>query len=298
MTIADSPWTVTIRSLDLGPIRLAVSMNAGPRIVSYAKHGGLEFLASLPDAGIDHPDGGYYRFLGGHRLWRSPETPSITYEPDDSNVTISEFDDGADMVGAPDSDGVVKHMSIRQEGDNTVIRHRLVNEGRATVHTAPWAITQMALGGTAILPQTKKQADEHGLLPNRTLVLWPYTDLGAAEFTFGTDRITVEGSTRPSRMKIGQPNRRGWMAYVLEHQVFVKWSAAHDDSATYTDLGASTQIYRDERFVELETIAPAAELAAGDEVAHTEVWRIIEIGDRALDAILAELPEEPTGGVL
>ena len=298
MTIADSPWTVTTHSFELGPIRIAVSKNAGPRILSYVMHDGPEFLASLPDAGIDHPNCRYYRFLGGHRLWRSPETPSITYEPDDSDVKLSEFDYGVDMVGAADSAGIVKHISIRQEGDNTVIRHRLVNEGRATVHTAPWAITQMALGGTAILPQTKKRADEHGLLPNRTLVLWPYTDLRAAEFTFGLDRIAVEGSTRPSRMKIGQPNRRGWMAYVLGHQVFVKWSAVHDDSATYTDLGASTQIYRDERFVELETIAPTAAVAVGEDVAHTEVWQIIEVGDRPLDAILAELPEEPTGSVL
>lgn len=296
MTKAGAPWKVATHKIDLGLVQIAVSTNAGPRILSYRKGDGPEFLASLPNAGIKHPDIGYYRFIGGHRLWRSPEVPATTYQPDDVGVHLTEFNHGVDIVGVADSDGVVKSMSIRQEGDTTVIHHRLINEGTAPLRTAPWAITQMALGGTAILPQAVGQADTCGLLPNRSLVLWPYTDLGSPELTFGVDHLTVEGTNRRSQMKLGQANRRGWMAYVLASHIFVKWSPTHDDCATYGDLGASAQIYRDERFLEVETLAPTAELAVGKDVSHTEVWKIIEMDDRPLDVILATLPEDPLVG--
>ena len=88
------------------------------------------------------------------------------------------------------------------------------------------------------------------------------------------------------------------MAYLLGRQIFVKWSAVHDDDAVYPDLGASSQIYRDERFLELETLAPTEDLAVGEESTHTEVWRIMDIGDRPLDAILEALPEKPPGEIL
>lgn len=298
MTMPDRSWTVDAHDIDLGPILMSVATNAGPRILSLRRPGGPEFLAALPDSGIDHPESGFLRFLGGHRLWRSPEIPMITYQPDDFDVVLTESDNGIDLAGRPDTEGVIKHISIHQEDEYTVVRHRLTNGSAKTIRTAPWAITQMAPGGTAVLPQRNEPIDEFGVLPNRNLVLWPYTDLTAPEFGFGLDRVTVESSQSPSRAKIGQPNRRGWMAYILEGQIFVKWAAVHDDDAAYTDFGASSQCYRDARFLELETVGPIAELAPDQGTTHTEVWRIMEIGDRSLELLLDALPERPGGDAL
>lgn len=294
----EAPWRVETLDIDLGPVRAAVATNAGPRILSYSTSDGANLLADLPDLVIEDATGGPYRFLGGHRLWRAPEIPSITYQRDDSAVVVTEGDKGVKLSGRADADGVTKHMSIQQQDEHTLIRHTFINEGSRTIRTAPWAITQMALGGTAVLPLAVESIDSFGLLPNRSLVLWPYTDLGAPEFGFGRDRVTVHGTNRPSRAKIGQPNRRGWMAYALGTQVFVKWSRTHNDDSEYADLGASSQCYRNEDFVELETLSPLVELEPGQEASHEEAWQIIDMADRSLYAILDSLPTHPGGDPL
>lgn len=288
-------WQVATQAYDLGPVRMEIASNAGPRITAYTKSGGQSLFASLGNAGIESLTSRFYRFVGGHRLWRAPEVPAVTYQRDDSDVQIVESSTGIDVAGHPDRDGVSKHLSIVQDREYTIIEHLLVNNGPTTVSTAPWAITQLSSGGTAVLPFLAEPADQAGLLPNRTLVLWPYTDLSAPEITFGTDAITVEGTARRSKMKIGQANRRGWMAYVLNDQAFVKWSSVHDDSAVYPDLGASNQCYRDERFLELETLGPVAELAPGDTTTLTEVWTIVDIEDETVHDVLARLPRQPEG---
>ena len=293
MSAASPSWTVDAHEIDLGPVGISVATNAGPRILSYTVPGGPEFFASLPDSGIELPEAKFFRFLGGHRLWRSPEVPSITYQPDDFDVTLKEAIDGVDLIGQPDGDGVIRQISVRQEGVYTVVRHQLVNNGRQVVRTAPWAITQMTLGGTAVLPQTRAPVDEDGVLPNRSLILWPYTDLGAPEFSFGGSGIIVAGSENPVKAKIGQPNRRGWMAYILGTHIFIKWSKVHDDNAAYPDLGASSQCYRDDRFLELESVGPVAALHPGQQTTLTEIWRIIGVDGRPLDSILDALPEKP-----
>jgi len=298
MSAAGTSWTVNAHQVDLGPVGISVATNAGPRILSYTVPGGPEFFASLPDSGIELPEAEFFRFLGGHRLWRSPEIPSITYRPDDFDVTLNETVDGIDLMGQPDGDGVTKQISVRQEGVYTVVRHRLINNGRKVVRTAPWAITQMTLGGTAVLPQTRGPVDEDGVLPNRILILWPYTDLGAPEFSFGSSGVIIAGSGSSSKAKIGQPNRRGWMAYILGTHIFIKWSMVHDDNATYPDLGASSQCYRDDRFLELESVGPIAALHPGRETIHTEIWRIVNIDGRPLESIFDALPERPDRGAL
>lgn len=288
-------WQVETQAFDFGPVRIEVASNAGPRITSYAQPNGQDFFASLDNAGIHSTDTGFYRFIGGHRLWRAPEVPSVTYQPDDSDVQIAENDMSIDLVGRTDTDGVTKHVSVRQDRGYTIVQHRLVNDGPTAVSTAPWAITQMTPGGTAVLPLPNKTVDDGGLLPNKSLVLWPYTDLGATEFTLGLDAITVEATERLSKMKIGQANRRGWMAYVLNDQAFVKWSSVHDDNARYPDLGASTQCYRDERFLELETLGPTAELAPREATTLTEVWTIIDAEGSPIREVLSRLPHQPEG---
>jgi len=291
----EAPWRVETLDIDLGVASASVAMNAGPRILSYSTPNGVDFLASLPDLAIQDAPDGPYRFLGGHRLWRAPEVPSITYQRDDTAVAISQQDHGVELSGAADRDGVTKRVSIRQSDEYTYIRHTLVNEGSRPIRTAPWAITQMALGGIAVLPLADEPTDSYALQPNRNLVLWPYTDLCAPEFGFDPGRITVEGTTRESVAKIGQPNRRGWIAYVLGSQVFVKWAKIHDDDAAYADLGASSQCYRNEHFVELETLGPLVDLQPGQEATHVEAWSIVELADRSLDETLESLPTHPGG---
>jgi hypothetical protein len=277
----------------VGEALLTVVLDAGPRIVSYSTVGAQQLFANLPGEHIVHRDVDHFYLIGGHRLWRAPEIPTITYERDDTPVIIREFDTGIEIIGAPDRDGVVKAMAVTASGDMTVVDHLLRNEGEQPVTTAAWAITQFTPGGVGILPQEMADRDDDGVLPNRSIVMWPYTDLSESDIDFGVHDVRVIATRNVSKTKIGTQNTRGWIAYHSGDALFVKWSPLHDDDLTYPDRGSSIECYRNSRFMELETLGPTVILEPGDEVHHREVWKMIDVIGLPVDDVLGSLPAEP-----
>jgi hypothetical protein len=295
VTTNQQSTNIDARTFDLGPVEISVATQAGPRILGYSRKHGAQLFASLPGTVLQHASAGVFRFLGGHRLWRSPEVPVSTYQPDDTPVLIAEDQAGFTVEGAADSDGVVKTLSVSQRGSYTLVGHTLENRGMSSVLVAPWAITQLVPGGTAVLPEQLESVDIDGVLPNRRLVVWPYTDLSSAEIEFAVGGVALHATDSATKTKIGLPNRRGWLAYSLGDELFVKWSPLHDDGARYPDHGASVQCYRDKRFIELETVGPLTVLDPGSSVVHREVWQLLHLVDRPLDDILASLANTPEG---
>ena len=280
-------------AFDLGYVEATVALDAGPRVVGYARHGGPQLFARLPGEVIEHPSVGTFSFLGGHRLWRAPEVPAVTYQPDEEQVAVERLNDGLQLTGAADSDGIVKLVSLRQYDRMTVVDHALRHEGTQPVRCAAWAITQLTTGGFAVIPQSLAAVDADGVLPNRSIVLWPYTDPTAAEIEFRSAEVRVTASPRATKTKLGQANRRGWLAYVSGDELFVKWSPLHRDDLDYADLGSSVECFSDHRFLELETLGPLTQLSPGQELHHREVWMLTRLDEVPLDDLLASLPAEP-----
>jgi hypothetical protein len=281
------------RKIDLGPYVVRMAESAGPRVLGVTRDGGPDLFGYLPDAVIDTPGMDSYRFLGGHRMWRAPEIPETTYQPDDRGVVVSFDGHHLRALGPADLDGVKKRLTMSHSHGKLIVDHELINEGPMPVDTAPWAITQFAPGGVAYVPHTTEPVDLHGVQPNRELVLWPYTDLGAPELGFEPSFTTVAASGREAKTKIGLSNSRGWVAYSSQGAIFVKWSSLHVEGQTYADRNASVQCYRDERFLELETLGPLATLHPGTTVLHREVWALLSAKDTEIDKILMRLEPDP-----
>ena len=282
---------IVVEVVDLGAVVVTVAVGAGPRILGFARPGRPQLFAQLPDEVIETPGVGTFRFLGGHRLWRAPEVPTATYQPDDGPVAIREVERGVELRGPPDRDGIVRSIAVHLVGDVALVDHPLRNAGATAVALAPWAITQLAPGGTAFVPQPTREPG--GALPDRVLALWPYTDPADPALRFEEGMVRVTASRAPTRTKFGQPNRRGWLAYHLDGELFLKWAPRHDDRLRYVDLGSSAECYRDERFLELETLGPLRMLAPGDEARHREAWQLREVAPEELDGVLAALPSWP-----
>ena len=285
-------------TIPLGSFEISVAIDAGPRILGYRRKGGVSPFAELPDASIALGDGRKYRFLGGHRLWRAPETPLVTYEPDHHPIDLDDGGAAIEISGPRDRNGIAKRITVTQRGDYTIVDHALENRGDDVVLTAPWAITQLRPGGFAYLPTSAPPVDSDGVLPNRSIVLWPYTDLSAPEIQFTPSAVMIHASQRQVKMKLGMANRSGWLAYHIGDDLFVKWSHLHLDEGFYVDLGASIQCYRDGRFLELETLGSRAQLTRGERITHREVWTITPLGGRPPDETLSRLPVAPDGIVL
>jgi len=96
----------------IGNAVVTIALNAGPRILSYSAGGPDQLFADLRGEFIRHPGIEPYHLIGGHRLWRAPEVPTITYQPDDKPVQVRSLDTGIELVGEPDGEGVVKVMTV------------------------------------------------------------------------------------------------------------------------------------------------------------------------------------------
>jgi hypothetical protein len=259
-------------------VSLLVTRSVGPRIISLRLANGENLFAELPDLTLAYPNGGELRFWGGHRLWHAPEVPARTYIPDDDSVEITAVANGLHVVQPTETQtGIQKslHIHLPDDSATVVVDHTLTNEGSRPVECAPWAITQMKTGGVAILPQVVGAVEPTGTWPNRSIVLWPYTDINSQHIQWGDRFVFVKAMMQSGTLKLGYPNPLGWLAYYWNHTLFVK-RASFQSHETYFDFGASSQCYCNPSFLELETMGPRTVIAPGESVTHQEMWELYD----------------------
>lgn len=259
--------------LDNGAINLWLITSAGPRIIGFSLAGGDNVLAILPDLTLPTAENRVYRLRGGHRLWHAPEDRTRTYMPDDLPPLIEEIENGVRATQPLESiTGIEKKICVTlpDERPRAVVEHKLTNRGIWPVELAPWAITQLKPGGLGILPQPTADT---GLLPNRRLAIWPYTNVKSPFIHWGDRFIFIEAKLENDALKIGWANPSGWLAYAVDNTLFVK-EAPYQADAAYFDYGSSSECYCGEAFIELETIGPRVTLQPGQSTSHREVWSL------------------------
>ncbi|MFP4324019.1 MAG: hypothetical protein ACLFTK_16310, partial [Anaerolineales bacterium] len=144
---------------------LVITTQVGPRIIRLALPDGPNLLY---EAFQGQTGGDTWRNYGGHRLWHAPEQRPRTYAPDNDPVTLETHGDMVRVIQATEAEThIQKSMDIALAPDAARVRvtHRLVNHSVWPVHLAPWALTVMAPGGTAILPLPPRSTQAENLLP-------------------------------------------------------------------------------------------------------------------------------------
>ena len=276
-------------------VELLVTRSVGPRILYLGLRGQANLFAELPDLTLDCPGTAEkFRAYGGHRLWHAPQMPARTHLPDNRPVTVTAITGGLEVVQAVEPQtGIEKSLRIRLagEGATVVVDHILINRGLWPIATAPWAITELRAGGVGIAPQTQGSDDPDGTWPNRSIALWPFTDIATPHIDWGNCFILVNATMRTGMLKFGFPNPVGWLAYLVDGSLFVK-HAAYDRRADYFDRGSSSQIFCMPGFIELETQGARTVVAPGEATTHREVWRLYEgIAPIACEADATETAE-------
>lgn len=262
--------------IENGELEIWMTKTVGPRILGLAFQGGQNIFAELPGVALSTPTMPDYIVRGGHRLWCAPEEPTLTYAPDNDPVAMEFLEGTLHMISpADESNGVQKTMSVNLDPNDARVSviHSLTNIGSETIELAPWAITQLRPGGVGIMPQKQGNADAYGLLPNRQLVLWPYSQMKSSHVDWGDDFIFIHANFSDGLFKVGFPNPRGWLGYAIDGLLFVK-KATYFPGAIYYDMGSSSECYCDSRFIELETLGPKVRLEPGQAVHHREDWYV------------------------
>ena len=263
----------------VGRIDLIVSKSVGPRILSLSINGGNNIFAELPNLFLEYPGEENFCFYGGHLLWCGPEDPFIPYKPDSQPIHIRKTNQSIELIQKIDPiSGVQKTIKIRPTNYDTIltIDHYIQNvKGKHSFQCAPWAITQLKLGGEAIIPQQLHEVEPNSLLPDRSIILWPYSDINDSRINWNNQFINIHAQPIEKALKIGITNYQKWMAYFYDNLLFIKY-ANNYASTQLIDFGATSQFYINSKFVELETLAPLADIKPGERIRHREVWRVVE----------------------
>lgn len=262
-----SSYSLPFASIKNDLLQLDYLTITGPRIVGlYAKGVNGNLLAETPDVHWPTPNGEFY-LRGGHRLWVSPEDEQYICPEDDLQVTE---DAGRLILRSPvDASGIEKEISIHLDKNFVHLSHRLTWHGNQVVELASWGITQLRLGGLGILPLTHVD----GLLPDRNLVLWPYTKFQDERLELHDDLLLLRGTGMDHACKIGTLNSHGWIACAMGDVLFTKRFDT-DSTAKYPDFGCNVEAYVKDTCIELENLSPLKKLRGGDSVTHNETWQV------------------------
>lgn len=265
MTTSPLPF----ESIENDFLRVDYLTTVGPRIIGlYAKQSSLELLVQTPDIHWPTPHGEYYLY-GGHRVWKAHE--DSFYNCPEDHVTVIAEEDRVTLRSGVDASGLQKEISFCLDENRVRLTHQITWHGEEAIELAPWTITQLPLGGVAILPQSDLTA---GSMPTRSLALWPYASAADPRLELHDDLILVYGSADQKYFKAGSYNPFGWAAYLLDKVLFVKRFPVYD-FRTLPDMGSNVEAFVWDAYLELETLGKLTLLNPSESVIFDETWEVI-----------------------
>jgi len=283
-------------------MEIYVTIDIGPRIIKCNLLGKQNLMfedierKKNNDVSSVFGEGKLWQIYGGHRMWLSPEKFPETYYPDCEKVVYSVHAKGASFTAAIQAvTGLQFSMDISMDETKPelTVTHYVKNTNAAPVKGAIWCLSVMTTGGAVIVPQP---TEDTGLLPNRVLAVWPYTDMTDPRVFWGKRYIALrQDPTVENAIKFGINNTAGKIAYVNHGQALVKSYAVNHPNGEYPDFGCSCEVYACDVFTEAESLSELKTFGKGESISHTEVWTLTdgaEIGafsNEALDTLAKKI---------
>lgn len=295
-----------VLSISNGAVEAYVTIDVGPRIIRFGYANGQNFMRDNRSAFEPKNDKEYIAFfgegrkwenLGGHRIWLSPESYPETYLPSDKPVEYELTESGA-IFTAPDcaAAGVQLIMEVKLDSDdaNMQVAMRVKNTGAEEKRFAIWGLTVSAQDGTLIIPMN---TNDTGLLSNRIISVWPYTDMSDKRIYWGKKYVTLhQDRSAEQPIKLGFDLNCGSAYYCLNGEVFCKHYDTEHPNADYPDGGCSFETYTNNEFIEVESLGRLNTVKPGETVENIESWSLYKQPcdtdmrcDAAIDDMLARL---------
>lgn len=260
-----------------GKKELEVTLDVGPRIISFRKVGGENIMfndtaeTTTKDVSAVYGAGKVWHIYGGHRIWLSPEAEH-TYYPDNEPVKYEKISGGA-VFTPPVMKviGVQTSLVVVFAADGSLeIKMTAQNLLGKTLRICIWALTVLKCGGELRIPLSTKDT---GYLANRNIVLWPYNDLGDPRFRLSNDEIFMKSDPSVSKpYKVGTYLEDMRAEYSVAGSRFVKTMEAA--KGEFPDYCCNVEAYMNGLFHEVETLSPFVNAKDGETVTHTEKWQI------------------------
>jgi hypothetical protein len=268
-----------------GDAELVVTLDVGPRVISYKLAGGDNVFKNYDDM-LGKSGESEWMIRGGHRLWVAPEDPKRTYFPDNGPVAYKELGAGAvRFTPAPEAPyGLQKEIDLKLDpsGSKVTLTHRVTNVGTGPTGLAVWSLSVMAPGGVEVIPlpphrphpgDAKNAQGPADFAPALVMALWPYTDFSDPRWHLGSKFITLSQDAHKGPTKLGLAVRAGGVGYLNGGTLFVK-RFEYRDGQTYPDGGVNYETFTNEDMLEMESLGPLTRLEPGRSVEHVETWEL------------------------
>jgi len=290
--IADRGWAHCTR-MEQDGLQLVVTREVGPRIIACSLDGGPNLYKEFEDQ-LGRTASEEYLLFGGHRLWAAPEAFPRSYARDLGPVRVEPISGGACFVQPEEPENrISKSIAIEFLGERRVrVTHAIGNANPWAIELAPWAMTLMAAGTRAIVPQEPYRPHPQYLDPARTLTLWGYTRMDDPRVRWGRNYIQLrEDPSIEGKFKLGVQNRQRWVACWVHGGLMVR-TFGFEPQARYPDAGCNCEMFTMPGFLEMETLGPLECLAPGQAARHTEIWHFwpladLPVNEDALSEVLA-----------
>ena len=287
-------------------IEAYVTIDVGPRIIRFGYVGGQNIMCDNRNAFEPKSDAQFQDFfgkdkkwenLGGHRIWLSPEAYPQTYYPDLDPVSYEITEHGAIFTpNAEVENGVQKSLEIKMDPDdaNMHVTMHAKNITNSPKEFAVWGLTVSATGGTLIIPMND---NDTGLLANRNISVWPYTNLADSRLRFGKSYITLRQDTNIGQaLKLGFDLNSAEAYYCLGDDIFRKAYPTYHPHEKYPDNNCSFETYTCATFIEVESLSPLKNVQPHETLSLTEHWSLhkkpCEVDfndDKSIDNLISKL---------
>ena len=270
-------------SISNGVIEAYVTVDIGPRIIRFGyvgsqnfMHDGRDEFTALGDEVFQNyfGKGKEWENLGGHRIWTSPESYPETYYPDLDPVAYTVSSNGAIFTPPAETEnGMQKILEVKMDPDDTNMQVVMTvkNICDKDLDFAIWGLSVCAKHGNLIIPMND---NDTGLLANRNMSIWPYTDLSNDRIYFGKRYVTVRQDVNMGPMKLGFDLNRGTAYYVLNDEVFCKHHDTNHPCGRYPDNNCSFETYTNQVFIEVESLSEQKVVKPNDKIELTESWSL------------------------
>lgn len=254
-------------------VDIVITLDCGPRIIRFGFIGGENQFYEKCEISVDSQYG-KWNIMGGHRLWHGPENVPRTYIADNNPVKYETIENGVKVTQDIEPwTQIQKEMCVTLDPSENKVKivHKLTNFNAWPVELAPWSVTVMAPGGKEIIPLSKSST---GSLPNRSIVLWPYTRFNDERVSWLDQYVVLDiKPAKDESFKIGTNNEDGWAAYIRNDNLFViRSDYAHNMS--YPDSGSSYETYTNGNLVEMEILGPLEKMEVEGSSTLTETWEL------------------------
>ena len=283
-------WKHNLR-ISNGDAELIVTLDVGPRVISYKLAGGKNVFAEFEDQ-LGKSGEKTWQIRGGTRLWVGPEDVTRTYYPDNGTV---QYGSGSTSGGehfvcfTPGSEkeyGIQKELNVflAPQGSAVKLVYTIANIADKPTDLAAWLPSVMAPGGVEVIPlpahhphpgPVKPETKPADYGPSYNMVVWPYFDFTDKRWAFGSKYITLRQDAKKGPTKLGFGHRLGWTACLNGGTLFVK-RFGYTEAANYPDGGCNYETFSNEQFLEMESLGPVVTLKPGEKAELTESWELVK----------------------